>query len=94
MGEWIARYEEGFVTTAGLVECLTNQVHEEVPWRTPADARRHWSRRADLSGPDVRPYGNGFEQIHDVRDQPEFALLGVVTIWRRVSFISLKEASS
>ena len=87
--DWIARYEEGYVTTDGESITLTHELHREHPWGSPAEAQTHWARREDLASRDVTAHGNGLQQSDDVRDRPAFAALGVVTIWRRVTFESL-----
>lgn len=87
MTTWIARYEEGYVTSQGECVTLTDELYPEHPWRDPAHARRHWAERPDLAGPGVGPHGNGLMQRDDVRKRPEFAQLGVIEIWRRVTFV-------
>src|SRR4051794_2424715 len=86
MTDWIARYEEGYVTVEGATVTLTDQLHDEHPWESPKDAARWWSSRADLTGPGVDRFGNGLQQTDDVRERPEFEALHVVSIWRRVTF--------
>lgn len=86
MSAWIARYEEGYVTANGATVMITDELHHEHPWDSHADAVQHLSSRTDLAGPGVRPVGNGLQQTDDVRARPEFAALGVVAIWRRVTF--------
>lgn len=87
MNSWIARYEEGFTTSMGDTVTLADELHAAHPWSDPEHARRNWSERPDLSGPAVTVYGNGLMQRDDVRSRPDFARLGVVEIWRRVTFV-------
>ncbi len=84
---WIARYEEGYVTATGDTVTLLDQLHRRHPWRDPEHAREHWGKRADLAAPTAAQFGNGLMQRDDVRERPEFAALGVVEIWRRVTFV-------
>ena len=86
MSDWIARYEEGYITTNGESVTLTDELHQDQPWLSPAEAHAHWSKRHDLASPDVQRYGNGLQQTDDVRARGEFAALGVVAVWRRVTF--------
>jgi hypothetical protein len=86
MVKWLARYQEGFVTSEGASVQLTNAVYDDHPWGSPADALRHWSSRDDLLGADVEVYGNGIQQTDDVSQRPEFRALRVSKIWRRVTF--------
>ncbi len=86
MSDWIARYEEGYITTSGESVTLTDELHRDQPWLSPDDAHAHWSKRQDLASPNVKPYGNGLQQTDDVRARGEFAVLGVVAVWRRVTF--------
>ena len=85
--DWIARYEEGYVTTDGESITLTHELQREHPWRSPAEAQAHWAKREDLASRYVTAHGNELQQSDDVRDRPAFAALGVVTIWRRVTFV-------
>ncbi|PZR01582.1 MAG: hypothetical protein DI536_37590, partial [Archangium gephyra] len=62
MSNWIARYEEGYVTPEGIRVLLGTQLFEQHPWATPEQALAHWRKRPDLAGPDVRNAGNGLEQ--------------------------------
>lgn len=87
MGRWIARYEEGYVTAAGDDVKLSDDLHPDHPWRDPIHAREHWAARSDLSGPAATQFGNGLMQRDDVHERPEFAALGVIEIWRRVTFV-------
>lgn len=87
MSHWLARYEEGYITVSGETVTVSDECHHAPGWRTPEEAVLQWKVRKDLSGPDVRTYGNGLEQIHDVHTRPEFAQLGVRRIWRRVTFV-------
>lgn len=87
MVQWIARYEEGYVTAAGEIVTLADQLHHEHPWRDPEHARRHWSQRQDLRAPFVTTFDNGLMQRDDVRHRLEFSSIGVVEIWRRVTFV-------
>jgi hypothetical protein len=48
----------------------------------------HWSKRHDLPSPDVHSFGNELQQTDDVRARGEFTALGVVAVWRRVTFLS------
>jgi hypothetical protein len=91
MTDWIARYEEGCVTAGGAVMLLTDRLHRDHPWPSPEDALRGWLSRADLQGPDVHRYGNGLEQVDDVRGRPDFRAVDVVSIWRRVTFYRVNE---
>jgi hypothetical protein len=86
MSDWIARYEEGYVTAEGETVTVSAELHRELPWRSPDEAIRHWSMRPDLSGSNVRQVGNGIEQTESVSNRPEFSTLFVVSIWRRVTF--------
>ena len=87
MARWVARYEEGYVTAAGEAVTLIDELHRTHPWRDPEHARTHWARRSDLSNGSATHYGNGLMQRDTVRDRSEFAALGVVEIWRRVTFV-------
>jgi len=87
MDRWIARYEEGYVTAEGEIVVLEDTLHRRHPWRNPADALAHWSQRADLAAPSAAKFGNGLMQQDDVRERAEFIALGVVEIWRRVTFV-------
>jgi hypothetical protein len=87
MSDWITRYEEGYLTTDGESITLTDELHREHPWRSPAEAQAHWSKREDLASLDMTTSGNGFQQTDDVRTRRAFAELGVVAIWRRVTFV-------
>ena len=91
MSNWIARYEEGYITTGGESVTLTDELHQRHPWRSPEEARLHWSMRGDLAPPRSTTYRNGLMQTDDVRDRRAFLALGVVAIWRRVTF---QEATS
>jgi len=86
MNDWSARYEEGYIDADGSVVQLADELHDPSPWTSPDDALRQWSRREDLASSNVASYRNGLQQTDDVRGRPEFAVLGVVAIWRRVSF--------
>ncbi len=86
MNEWSARYEEGYIAADGWEVQLADELHDISPWGSPDDALRQWSSREDLTSTNVASYRNGLQQTDDVRGRPEFAVLGVVTIWRRVSF--------
>lgn len=86
MNEWLARYEEGYVTSRGVNVSLTNELYRGMPWTSPTEALSHWSTRKDLDGPNVERFGNGLQQFDDVRGRVEFSELGVATIWRRVTF--------
>ena len=86
MSDWIARYEEGYITRNGQSVTLADELHRDQPWRSPDEAHAHWSTRKDLASPAVRPYKNGLQQVDDVRARGEFAALGVVAVWRRVTF--------
>lgn len=87
MGGWAARYEDGYTTNDGASVTVTDRQFDAQPWDTPGTAVRHWASRPDLRGPGVRAYGNGLEQVDDVRARPEFAALGIASIWRRVTFL-------
>ena len=87
MSHWAARYEEGYVTANGETVTLIDEYHHALGWRTPEEAMAHWKSRKDLSGPDVREYGNGLEQVDDVDANYDFAQLGISRIWRRVTFV-------
>jgi hypothetical protein len=89
MTEWVARYEEGYVTAAGESVTIADELHTQHPWRSPDDATDHWSRREDLAGSDTHVLRNGLEQTHDVSGRPEFTVLSVVSIWRRVTFATV-----
>lgn len=82
---WLARFEEGYVTVAGECVTITDRLHRDQPWESPGAALRHWESEG-LAGPGVCAYGNGREQTLDVGDQNEFAAVRVQSIWRRVSF--------
>lgn len=86
MSDWVARYEEGYVTADGTTITITNEVHGEHPWESPGDAMSHWATRADLAGPGARRVGNGLQQSEHVGERAEFAALHVAIIWRRVTF--------
>lgn len=86
MSNWIARYEEGYVSPEGIRVSLGAQLYEQHPWATPEEALAHWRKRPDLAGPDVRKAGNGLEQEVSVASRPDFAAVGAVAIWRRVTF--------
>ena len=86
MTDWVARYQEGYVTADGATVVLTDELHDEHPWDSPDDAMQHWSNRRDLLSSGVETYGNGLQQTDDVRARSEFAALGVVAVWRRVTF--------
>lgn len=86
MSEWVARYEEGYITADGESTTLTDELHRDHPWNSPAEARAHWSGRKDLASAGVESYGNGLQQTDDVGARSEFAVLGVVAVWRRVTF--------
>lgn len=86
MTDWVARYEEGYVTVDGTTVLLTDELHGEHPWDSPDDAMMHWANRTDLLSSGVELYGNGLQQIDDVRARSEFAAIGVVAVWRRVTF--------
>ncbi|WP_179872790.1 hypothetical protein [Microcella indica] len=86
MADWFVRYQEGYVTLAGQTVTLADELRTERSWKSREEAWNHWSRRADLAGPDVHVSANGFEQVHDVRERPEFRVLNVVRIWRRLTF--------
>lgn len=89
MGQWVARYEEGYVSEDGSDVTLLEELHHDIPWRTPEEALQHWSSRADLRGPDVERFANGLQQVHDVTERPEFRALRVTSIWRRITFENL-----
>lgn len=86
MTDWVARYEEGYVTVDGAAVVLTDELHYEHPWSAPDEAMQHWLNRKDLASPNTQAYGNGLQQTDDVRARGEFAALGVVAVWRRVTF--------
>lgn len=86
MSAWIARYEEGYITADGESVTLADDLHRDQPWESPAEAQAHWSNRRDLASRGVEAYGNGLQQTDDVRARSEFAVLGVVAVWRRVTF--------
>lgn len=86
MSGWIARYEEGYTTSDGESVKLTDELHCDQPWQSPAEAQAHWSNRKDLTSSGVEAYGNGLQQTDDVRARAEFAALGVASVWRRVTF--------
>ena len=65
---------------------LTNVIHTNQPWASPAHALRHWAAHADFTGPGLRRGGNGLQQSEDVRERSEFATLHVSTNWRQVTF--------
>lgn len=87
MSNWIARYEEGYTTADGASVTLTDALHERHPWESPEEARRHWSIRKDLAPPGASRFRNGLMQTDDVSSRREFRALGVVSIWRRVTFV-------
>lgn len=93
MRRWVARYEEGYVTSSGVTVVLVDEFHRSHPWRDPREARKHWSKRPDLQGPDVTHYENGLMQRDFVHDRAEFARLDVVEIWRRVTFLAIHPGS-
>jgi hypothetical protein len=86
MHGWIARYEEGYFTNDGECVTLTDELYCDHPWRSPSEAIDQWAARKDLVASGVEIYGNGLQQIDDVHARPEFAVLGVATVWRRVTF--------
>lgn len=86
MVRWVARYEEGYVSDDGSDVTLLEELHHDIPWSTPEEALQHWGSREDLRGPDVKTFANGLQQVHDVKERPEFRALHVVSIWRRVTF--------
>lgn len=94
MTNWVARYEEGYVTAEGATVVLTDELHEKHPWNSPDEAMQHWSLREELVSPGVAAYGNGLQQTDDVRARSEFAALGVVAVWRRVTFQSPADVGS
>lgn len=87
MAEWIARYEEGYVTDVGETMTMTDELRESQTWGSPAAAMEHWRGRKELAEADVSAYGNGLQQFDDVSARAEFARLGVVRIWRRITFV-------
>lgn len=87
MTHWTARYEDGYMTEEGATVTLTDRVYDDQPWASPETALQYWTSTG-LKGRGVRRYLNGLQQTVDVRRTKEFASLGVVTIWRRVSFTS------
>ena len=94
MTNWVARYEEGYTSADGATVVLTDELHDEHPWSSPDEAMQHWLNRKDLASPNAQAYGNGLQQIEDVRARSEFAVLGVVTVWRRVTFQSPADVGS
>jgi hypothetical protein len=82
---WLARFEEGYVTTSGERVTLTNRLHRDQRWQSPMTAMRHWAS-AGLDGPGIQTYLNGVQQTLDVGSESDFAALKVRSIWRRVSF--------
>ena len=86
LSDWIARYEEGYITSYGASVTLSDELHHDQPWLSPDEAQAHWSKRKDLASPDVQPYGNGLQQSDDVSARGEFVVLGVIAVWRRVTF--------
>jgi len=94
MNDWLARYEEGYITIAGMHIPLASELHEQHPWSSPEAALAHWRARPDLAGSDVRPYKNGLEQLVSVVDHPGFSAVDVVAIWRRVTFLRRAESSA
>lgn len=86
MSDWIARYEEGYITSNGESVTLTDELHRDQPWLSPAEAQAHWARRKDLASPGVQLFGNGLQQTDYVGARGEFAALGVIAVWRRVTF--------
>ena len=87
MAEWIARYEEGYVTDAGDTVVLTDELRGSQTWGSPEAAMEHWRGRKELAEADVSAYGNGLRQFDDVGARAEFVRLGVVRIWRRITFV-------
>jgi hypothetical protein len=83
---WIARYEEGYVTTDGFAVLLVNELCPGAVWRTPDEARRHWLSQDALAGAMLETFGNGFVQTDDVSGRLKFRELGVAKIWRRITF--------
>ena len=86
MSDWVARYQEGYITIEGKSVTLVDELHTDHPWHSPSNARAHWANREDLASPEVEFYGNGLEQVHDVRARREFRSLDVAAVWRRVTF--------
>nr|RZI36689.1 hypothetical protein BJQ95_00905 [Cryobacterium sp. SO1] len=86
MSEWVARYEEGYITADGASITLVDEIHHDHLWESPEDAVHQWAARVDLQGSGVQRVGNGLQQTDDVRERPEFDRFGVVSIWRRVTF--------
>lgn len=91
MVSWVERFEEGFVSNDGDVVSITNKVHSDDTWESPTIALASWHERLKLNGERVSSYRNGFQQIDDVGDRPNFARLGVTRIWRRISFEMLND---
>ena len=86
--------EEGYVTAEGATVVLADELHDEHPWSSPDEAMQHWSNREDLASPNARAYGNGLQQTDDVRARSEFGALGVVAVWRRVTFQASADVGS
>lgn len=85
--QWIARYEEGYVTGSGDWVTLERRESREHAWTSPELAIRHWEGSGEFARPTVSRYANGKQEVDDVSRRPEFSRLGVVKIWRRLTFV-------
>ena len=94
MARWIRRYEEGYISVDGETIKLSDELHRAPGWPSPEEAVKYWQTGLGLQGPTVSAYSNGLQQIDDVCDRAEFAALGVVRIWRRVTFVRVESAFS
>lgn len=90
MSRWSARYEEGFVNDLGQRVTVTSEAMPAMQWDSARQAAGQCAKWAESIGPGVRALPKGFEQTDDVAERPEFKALGIVRIWRRVTFVSFQ----
>ena len=87
MSQWDALYEEGYVSLSGERITVRRTLSREHKWASPTEAIADWKQRVELQGDDVQPYENGLEQVVQVGASAEFSSLGVISIWRRTTFV-------
>lgn len=85
---WVAKYEEGFVDARGLRVSISSQIVVDHGWESPDDAIARWRERGDFENTNTLELDNGKEEHSDVRSFEAFARLGIVEIWRRITFHS------
>lgn len=88
---WVVRHQEGYVSVEGDRVTVSDTAEQLGRGKSPRETIHSLTDTIRARGESFTATDDCIEQADDVRERPEFTVLGVVEIWRRI-VVEPKEA--